>query len=357
MSAKVTLAALPKAFDRRAAHSRGDKTESVTSCGFSFQAMSSVCEVRLDGVHDAALNDAAQAAALAAISEVQRIEFKCSRYRADSIVSTINAAAGTGFSVAVDAETAGLLNFAAQLHALSDGLFDITSGVLRRAWDFKAAVLPNASALKALLPLIGWQQVKFENDRISLPQTGMEIDFGGFGKEYAADRAVAVLHEAGQRHGFVNLGGDIRVLGPRVDGSPWRFGIQHPRRDDATIASVDLTEGALASSGDYERYFEQGGKRYCHILDPHTGWPVSAKDGGWASVSVTAPACLAAGALSTIAMLKGVSALDFLATQQATYLAVNASMKTFRCQADESGCEGDVSDACQAQQFFFGDDA
>ncbi len=323
------------------------------SYGFSFQAMSSVCEVRLDGVHDAALNDAAHAAALAAISEVQRIEFKYSRYRADSIVSAINAAAGTGFSVAVDAETAGLLNFAAQLHALSDGLFDITSGVLRRAWDFKAAVLPDPSALKDLLPLIGWEQVKFENDRISLPQTGMAIDFGGFGKEYAADRAVAVLHEAGQRHGFVNLGGDIRVLGPRVDGSPWRFGIQHPRRDDTTIASVDLTEGALASSGDYERYFEHDGKRYCHILDPHSGWPVSAQNAAWASVSVTAPACVAAGALSTIAMLKGTDALDFLATQQATYLAVDASMKSFRYQADES--DGDASSSA-AQQFIFGDD-
>jgi FAD:protein FMN transferase len=358
MSTKVTLAKVTQAFDRRAAHLRGGKTDAAASYGFSFQAMSSVCEVRLDGVHDARLNDAAHAA----IAEVQRIEFKYSRYRADSIVSAINAAAGTGFSVAVDVETAGLLNFAAQLHALSDGLFDITSGVLRRAWDFKAALLPEAAALQTLLPLIGWGQVKFQNDRISLPQTGMEIDFGGFGKEYAADRAVAVLHEAGQRHGFVNLGGDIRVLGPRVDGSPWRFGIQHPRRDDTTIASVDLTEGALASSGDYERYFEHDGKRYCHILDPFTGWPVSAmpagwpvsaQDAAWASVSVTAPACVAAGALSTIAMLKGTDALDFLATQQATYLAVDASMKSFRYQADES--DGDASSSA-AQQFIFGDD-
>jgi FAD:protein FMN transferase len=284
---------------------------------------------------------------------VQRIEFKYSRYRADSVVSTINAAAGTGFSVAVDAETAGLLNFAAQLHALSDGLFDITSGVLRRVWDFKAAVLPDASALKALLPLIGWQQVEFKNDHISLPQTGTEIDFGGFGKEYAADRAVAVLMAAGQRHGFVNLGGDIRVVGPRGDGSPWRFGIQHPRLADTTIASVDLTEGALASSGDYERYFEHGGRRYCHILDPHTGRPLSAQIEAWTSVSVTAPACVAAGALSTIAMLKGGTALDFLATQQATYLAVNANMKSFRCPADESADDAEKS---AARQFMFGDD-
>lgn len=361
MGAQVTRAKVPQAFDRHAAHSRGGKTESAASYGFSFHAMTSVCEVRLDGVQDAALNDAAHAAALAAIAEVQRIEFKYSRYRSDSIVSAINAAAGTGLSMAVDAETAGLLHFAAQLHAMSDGLFDITSGVLRRVWDFKAAVLPDDAALHALLPLIGWGRVQFHNDHISLPQTGMEIDFGGFGKEYAADRAVAVLHDAGQRHGFVNLGGDIRVLGPRVDGSPWRFGIQHPRRAEATIASVDLTEGALASSGDYERYFERGGKRYCHILNPFTGWPVSASDAAcaeawseaWSSVSVTAPACVAAGALSTIAMLKGASALEFLATQQATYLAVTAGLKTFCCQADEADRRADAN---APHQFIFGDD-
>jgi thiamine biosynthesis lipoprotein ApbE len=184
---------------------------------------------------------------------------------------------------------------------LSDGLFDITSGVLRRVWDFKAGRVPQPEQLHSVLPLIGWSQVEWNGQTIRLPRAGMEIDFGGFGKEYAADRAMAVLHATGQRHGYVNLGGDIRVLGPRADGSAWRFGIQHPRQPEATIASVELAEGALATSGDYERYFEQGGRRYCHILDPHTGQPVS----HWAGVSVTAPACVAAGALSTIAMLKG----------------------------------------------------
>jgi len=195
------------------------------------------------------------------------------------------------------------------------------------------ARLPEPGLLAALLPLIGWQQVEWSHSngqakRIHLPQRGMELDFGGFGKEYAADRAMAVLANSGQAHGFVNLGGDIRVLGPRADGSAWRFGIQHPRRADdtiATIASVDMFEGALASSGDYERFFEQGGRRYCHILDPRSGCSVSS----WASISVTAPACVAAGALSTIAMLKGSDALEFLATQGTTCLAVDTAMNTF----------------------------
>ena len=308
------------------------KLGAMNSFGFQFQAMSSECEIRLDGAGEAALAAAAQLA----IDEVQRIERTYSRYRADSIVSRVNAAAGSGELIAVDDETRALLDFAGHLHALSDGLFDITSGVLRRVWNFRAARLPEPAALAACLPLIGWQRVHWQEGRIGLPQVGMELDFGGFGKEYAADRAMSVLAAAGQRHGFVNLGGDIRVLGPRHDGNAWRFGIAHPRASGAagaggepthtTIASVELTAGALATSGDYERFFEFDGQRYCHILDPRSGWPVRS----WASVSVTAPACVAAGALSTISMLKGPGALAFLTTHNASYLALDTELKSFQ---------------------------
>ncbi len=291
--------------------------------------MSSVCEVRLEGVDEPALAAAAQAA----IVEVRRIEVKYSRYREDSIVSRLNAAAGTGVFTPVDAETASLLRFAAQLHTLSDGLFDITSGVLRRAWDFSARRVPDALELAQLLPLIGAARIEWRDEAVHLPLAGMQIDLGGFGKEYAADRAASVLEALGQRHGFVNLGGDIRVVGPRHGGRPWRFGIQHPRRTEATIASIDMTQGALASSGDYERYFEQGGRRFCHILDPRSGWPVSA----WASVSVTAPACVAAGALSTIAMLKGKGATRFLRDQRAGFLAVDAALRPTQSSPSSEG--------------------
>jgi FAD:protein FMN transferase len=319
------------------------------SIGLAFQAMSSACEIRLETCFESleTQNEAQLiAAAKLAIAEVQRIEQKYSRYREDSIVSRINLAAGTGLVLTVDAETAALLDFAHSLHNLSDGLFDITSGVLRRVWDFKNKIVPTQKALDAVLPLIGWSHVEWRELAIKLPLQGMELDFGGFGKEYAADRAMAVLTAAGQRHGFINLGGDIRVLGPRANGTPWRFGIQHPRYDtrgddtpdnkneSKTIAHVDLMAGALASSGDYERYFKHEGKRYCHILNPITGWPVE----HWASVSVTAPACVAAGALSTIAMLKGNDATLFLETQTASYLAVDGQMRMFQSAlVDEHG--------------------
>ena len=282
---------------------------------FRFTAMASPCEVRLAGVPRAL----AAAHAEIAIAEVRRIEYKYSRYRADSVVSQINTAAGNGEAVAVDDETAQLLDFAAQLHALSGGLFDITSGVLRRVWDFRAVRTPASAALAAEVARIGWQRVLRSPGKFALPEAGMELDFGGFGKEYAADRATALLERDGVTSGIVNLGGDLRVLGPRPDGSAWSIGIQHPRATERTIASIQLARGALATSGDYERFFELDGKRYCHILNPKSGWPVQ----GWQSISVVAPLCVAAGAVSTIAMLQEDAAPAFLAMQQVAWLGVD----------------------------------
>jgi thiamine biosynthesis lipoprotein len=290
--------------------------------GFDFVAMASGCEVRVAGI------GAKRARILArqAIDEVRRIEVKYSRYLHGSVVSRINTAAGSGEWVEVDTETTDLLDFAGRMHALSGGLFDATSGILRQAWDFKLGRLPEPGQIEALLPRIGWQHVAREGRRIRLTQPGMELDFGGFGKEYAADRAATLLQAHGVRYGMVNLGGDIRVVGGPPDGSPWRLGIQHPREADRLIAEIAVARGALATSGDYERHFIHEGVRYCHVLDPRTGWPVS----HWQSVSVTAPACLAAGALTTIAMLKAEQALEFLDAQGVGYLAIDRDGGLFR---------------------------
>jgi thiamine biosynthesis lipoprotein len=293
---------------------------SQATFGVAFGAMASTCEVRL------AASDEVEARRLAqpAIDEVRRIEVKYSRYRHDSIVSRINAAAGRG-SVECDDETVALFGYADALHKASDGLFDITSGVLRHAWNFREARIPAVEQLQPLLALIGWGSVQWqaETARIALPRVGMEIDFGGFGKEYAADRAATILAGHGVRHGYVNLGGDMRIVGPQPDGSPWVIGIQDPRRHDATVAAIPIESGALTTSGDYERYFELGGRRYCHILDPRTGMPAVT----WRSVSVLAPLAVAAGSYSTIAMLKGDGALAFLDHSDMPYLAVDSEGK------------------------------
>lgn len=279
--------------------------------------MASPCEIRLSGISQGD----AERVANEAIAEIRRIESKYSRYRGDSLVSRINAAAGRSDArIEVDDETAQLLNFAANLFALSDGLFDCTSGVLRRAWDFKGAHLPDVTTLDAILPLVGWQHVAWDGKKIALTRSGMELDFGGFGKEYAVDRAATLLEASGVKHGLVNLGGDVRAIGARGNGAPWQIGIRDPRapatEPNRCFASLPLIHGAIATSGDYERFIEIGGKRYCHILNPKTGWPTS----HWRSVSVVGTACVLAGALATIAMLKGSDAADFLQTEGVSYL-------------------------------------
>lgn len=287
---------------------------------FTFTAMACGSELQLYGEWEASAAMAEQA-----IAEVRRIESKYSRYRADSVVGRINAAAG-GEPVLVDDETARLLDYADAVWRSSGGRFDITSGVLRRAWDFKSGRLPDQTAIDALLPLIGWDKVERAAGWVRLPHPGMELDFGGFGKEYAVDCAADLCLAAGARSGLVNLGGDIRVLGPQPEGEPWRIGIRHPRRDGAVLASLALREGGLASSGDYERYLQADGRRYCHILDPRTGWPAQA----WQSVSVVAGRCLVAGSISTVAMLHGRDEGEaWLAALGAPVLAVRADGSVF----------------------------
>ncbi len=255
------------------------------------------------------------------VTEINRIEQKYSRYRAESVISQINRNAGKE-PYKVDQETAALLDFAAALHAESEGLFDATSGVLRKAWDFKSARVPEESELKQILELVGWNKVEWKKPYLRLTLSGMELDFGGFGKEYAVDRAASMAIQAGITSGLINLGGDVRVIGPKPDGTPWMVGIKHPRQENSLLKSVALKSGALATSGDYERYFELDGKRYCHILNPNTGFPVSEIR----SVSVLADSCSVAGSHSTIAMLLGAKrGRDYLTRSQLPYLIVDQS--------------------------------
>jgi FAD:protein FMN transferase len=261
----------------------------------------------------------------AAAGEVLRIESKYSRYRADprSIVHRINSAAGEPEFIECDQETRGLLNFAGQLFEKSDGLFDITSGILRRAWNFSKPEIPRPDVLQPLLGLIGWQNIDRSESGVRLRLKGMEIDFGGFGKEYAADRAAKVLTQMGTSSGYVNLGGDIRVVGPKPDGQAWLFGVQDPRNPGSPVAKIPISKGGLATSGDYEKYLEIDGKRYCHILNPKTGFPADC----WRSVSISRVTTISAGGYATIAMLKESDAPAFLKKSNCAYFLVDAAGK------------------------------
>ena len=258
-------------------------------------------------------------AAAAAIADVHRIEAKYSRYTGDSVTTAINRAAG-GEMVAIDDETAALLRYADQCWRISEGAFDVTSGVLRRAWRFheRPPRVPSQPEVEAVRALVGWDRVEWSEHGVRLPVAGMEIDFGGIGKEYAADRAAGVLAAHGVAHALVNLGGDVRAFGGQADGRPWRIGIAHPRMAKGVIGDLEITDGAIATSGDYQRYFEVDGRRYAHILDARTGWPAAC----WQSASVVAPVCTLAGSLATIAMLRR-DAPSFLAAQGVQFLLVD----------------------------------
>jgi thiamine biosynthesis lipoprotein len=271
----------------------------------AFNAMGSPCEIKLY----AKTRSQAEHVASRIIREIERLEARYSRYRPTSLLSEINQAAAVGGSITVDAETAGLLDYADTCYRQSEGLFDVTSGVLRHAWQFKDARLPDASLIASLLQRVGWHRLRWTAPILAFPDPGLELDFGGSVKEYAVDRAAALAWESQIQHGLINLGGDIKIVGPHPDGRPWAIGIQHPRRPGQIIRSLELYRGAMASSGDYERCIVIDDKRYGHVLNPVTGWPV----GYLAAVSVVADFCVVAGSAATIAMLKEQSGPSWLA--------------------------------------------
>lgn len=278
---------------------------------FPFSAMGTACVLHIYSAQQAGDRIAEHARA-----EAFRIEARYSRYRTDSVLSEINRAAAQGASIEVDEETAGLLDYAWYCYRKSDGLFDITSGILRRAWDFSQPRLPDQETIDLLLPHIGLEKVIWDAPRLTFTSPGMELDFGGICKEYAADRVAAACKDQGIEHGLVDLGGDIHVIGPSPIGELWHIQINHPRNPEASIATIEIRQGSLATSGDYERFIEVDGKRYCHILNPLTGRPVHTLS----SVCVLADDCLVAGTLSTIAMLKEKKGIQWLLDMNVPHL-------------------------------------
>ncbi len=272
----------------------------------SFRAMASPCEVLI------ACEKATDAEKLALLAYVEttRIERKFSRYRDDSVVAQINR--GNGQPVAIDDETFQLLTYAGECHALTDGLFDITSGILRRAWTFDGReVKPNQELIDRLLELVGWEKVELTTSAITL-LPGMQIDLGGVGKEYAVDRVASLLYTVLPVPLLVNFGGDLRAICPPMINHRWDIGVEATDQPNRPVGLIDLSHGGVATSGVSYRYCFVKGKRLGHILNPLTGWPV---ENAPKSVTVLADTCTEAGLLTTTAMLHGEGAEEFLKAQ------------------------------------------
>ena len=212
-----------------------------------------------------------------AVARCQGFEGTLSRTIESSDVGRINTAGGK--PVQVQPETAELIAAALDYCAQSEGLFDITIGAVSELWDFHEGVVPDDEAIQAALPHVGWQgvQVDLNASTVTLDDPAARLDLGGIAKGYVADVIIDQLAAVGVESGFVNLGGNVKVLGAKADGSPWNVGVRDPddTSGERSVAVVRTEGGSIVTSGLYERQFEHEGKRYWHILDPRTGYPAS----------------------------------------------------------------------------------
>lgn len=243
--------------------------------------------------------------------EAKRIEEKYSRYSQNNIIYQIN----SGKKTLLDNETKAMFEFAKTAYDLSQGMFDITSGILRKIWNFnQKSNPPTKKQIKEILPYIGFNKINLTTSSIELPKN-MEIDFGGFGKEYAVDRVFSLINANYTVAFMVNFGGDLRVNQTPEVGKYWLIDIAKTTRNKLS-AFFKLEIGAIATSGDEYRYIYYNNKKFSHILNPKTGKPVAAAP---SSVSVGANSCLDAGLLSTLAILQGSNAKKFLEQQQVKF--------------------------------------
>lgn len=217
----------------------------------------------------------AEAAVKAAFAEFRRLHDISNHFDPASQVSQISRAAGRG-PVKADPDLIYMLQRSRELSDKLDGVFDVTVGPLSELWGVgrKGDYVPTQAEIDAVLPLVNYRLVKVDEaaGTVYLPKVGMKLDLGGIAKGYAVDKAIAVLKSHGIQSALINAGGDVRIIGRRPDGNPWRIGVQHPRKGDAVIAKLALTDwDTMETSGDYQRFITVGGVRYSHILDPRTG--------------------------------------------------------------------------------------
>ena len=237
----------------------------------------------------------------AVLDEMQRVDDLMSHYKPESQLSRINQQAALG-PVRVDAELALLIDRAGKFSELTDGAFDITYASVGYLYDYRAHRKPTDEQIAAGLGAINWRHVVVDLDKstVRFTQPGVRIDLGGIAKGYAVDRSIAILRSLGVEHASVTAGGDTMIMGDRF-GRPWVVGIQHPDDVDKVIARIPIIDAAISTSGDYERYFDEDGKRYHHIINPRTGKSA----GELRSVTIIGPDATTTDGLSTSVFVMG----------------------------------------------------
>ena len=291
---------------------------------FHFHAMGADCSFAVDGSVSPHIMHRAVHSALA---EIQRIECKYSRFDPGSTLTRINALAA-GETVAIDGETRVLLQHAGQLHRWSDGLIDVTSGALQQpvvlshegAQPTDPRIDTRTGARADLPPYLGWHHVRLDENGVRFDDARVQIDLGGFCKEYAADRAAQIMARCGVSSGYVDVGGDVQVLGPRANGQPWTFDIPHPEEPGGVLGSMPVYQGALATSLGHARPARAGAQpRGQRIVSMVSGQPVRY----WYSVSVLAPLAVAAGVACLFTMLKEAEGLAYLQDSGLAFFALD----------------------------------
>jgi FAD:protein FMN transferase len=246
-----------------------------------------------------------------AIDEVKRIENLLTEFSSSSQTSQINQSAGIK-SVFVHEEVFAIIKRCNEISKLTQGAFDITAVALRKLYNFKGQnfSLPNEDQIKNVLNVVGYNKIDLSTaNEVYLVKSGMHIAFGAIGKGYAADRVKKILKEKGVEHAVINASGDLTAWGNRLDGTPWKVGIADPNNPSNMMAWLPIDNASVATSGDYEQYFERNGIRYSHTINPKTGHPVR----GIKSVTIFGPSAELCDALATAITIMGVTVgLHFL---------------------------------------------
>ena len=271
-----------------AACGRATTTEDIQTSFFCFDT---VCAI--GGVMEQELLDAAE-------ERCHEFEELLSRTLPQSDVSRINAAGGE--AVEVDPRTADLIGQALTYCSASDGLFDITIGAVSSLWDFHEGVVPTPEQIAAALPHVGYACVRVSGTTVQLADPEARIDLGGIAKGYTGDRVGEVFSRYKISSGIISLGGNVQAFGSKLNGKPWRVAVQNPESSLEYLGVLDVENKAVVTSGGYERYFEENGVRYHHIIDPRTGYPA---DSGLISATIVCDQGILADGLSTSLFIMG----------------------------------------------------